>query len=227
MTSKYIIGDIHTEILKLKDNSIDLIYTNPPFNTTANEWDMPLNWETLFKEMWRVLQPNGVIALHSAIPFTYDLIRYEKPKYHYTWMKNNPTNFFHAKKQPLRNIEEVLIYYKKPHTYNPQMVGNKKISYKRNNSYKGEYYGDQVKNHTEQIGTYPTTFLGKFSRILQKDNPKSICDDITNKIIKTYTNPHDKILDMTCCNRNNGNLAIKLNRHYIGIDIREEFLKIE
>ena len=39
MTSKYIKGDIHQEIYKLESNSIDLIYTNPPYGTTSAKWD--------------------------------------------------------------------------------------------------------------------------------------------------------------------------------------------
>ena len=51
-------GDIHEEIIKLETNSVDLIYTNPPYNTTENKWDKKLDWKMLFKEMWRVLKPN-------------------------------------------------------------------------------------------------------------------------------------------------------------------------
>ena len=77
--------------------------------------------------MYRVLKPHGKIILHCSIPFTYDLIKIEKPKYHYSWKKNNSTGFFQAKYQPLRNIEEIFIYYKKRGTYNPQMVGDKYV----------------------------------------------------------------------------------------------------
>ena len=108
-----ITGDIHSEILKIESNSINLIYTNPPYNTTENKWDNKLDWKLLFKEMWRVLKPNGTIILHSSMPFTYDLIKVETPKYHYIWIKDKPTNFFHAKNQPLRIQEEILIFYKK------------------------------------------------------------------------------------------------------------------
>ena len=34
MIQDYIIGDIHEVIKTIDDNSIDLIYTNPPFATT-------------------------------------------------------------------------------------------------------------------------------------------------------------------------------------------------
>jgi len=219
----FIIGDIHEEIVKLEDNSIDFIYTNPPFATTNNKWDKPLKWNILFPEMWRVLKDDGVIALHTAIPFTYDIIKIEKPKYNYIWKKKNPTNPLLCKKQPLRNIEEILIFYKKQPTYNPQMIGNQEISYNRKNNYDG-YYGNQKPNTSKQKGKYPTTYLGEYSRILQKKSPKSINDEITIKMIKTYTNEGDNILDMTCCNKNNGEISVRLGRKYLGIDISDEFL---
>ena len=50
-----ITGDIHSEILKIESNSINLIYTNPPYNTTENKWDNKLDWKLLFKEMYSIL----------------------------------------------------------------------------------------------------------------------------------------------------------------------------
>ena len=65
----YIIGEALTEIKKLPDDSFELIYTNPPYATTNNSWDEPLDWNNLIPELWRVLKPDGVIALHTGIPF--------------------------------------------------------------------------------------------------------------------------------------------------------------
>ena len=139
----FIEGDIHQVIKTLDDNSIDLIYTDPPFQVTKASWDKGLNWKELFPDMWRVLKPNGVICLYSSIPFTYELIKYEKPKYHYTWIKNNSTGFFQAGYQPLRATEEIFVYYKKRGTYNPQMEGDKfypkrKVKYGGKNGFWGK-----------------------------------------------------------------------------------------
>ena len=53
---------------------------------------------------------------------------------------------------------------------------------------------------------------------------KSVQDDIMIRMIKTYSNETDTILDMTCCDKNLGDISTKLNRKYIGIDISDEFL---
>jgi len=225
MTSKYIKGDIHNEILNIKDNTIDLIYTSPPYATTHNKWDKPLKWDMLFTEMWRVLKPNGIIILHCSMPFTYELLKYETPKYHYIWKKNNSTNFLQCKLQPLRITEEIMVYYKKQGTYNPQMIGDKKY-YKRKTKVSKDYYGERnnikygdKSYHNENdfhIGKYPTTFL---EYPIRRKSYITRNDDLVNFIIKTYSNENDLILDMTCCNYIVGNLVNKLNRNYIGIDI--------
>lgn len=224
---KYIIGDIHDVIKTIKSNSIQLIYTDPPFNTTQASWDnKPLKWDILFKEMWRVLVPNGIIILHASMPFTYELLKYQKPKYHYIWEKNVVTCPFIVKYQPLRKHEEIFIYYKKRGTYNPQMTGNKFYK-KRTVTYGGneKYYGEcKVKknkytNEGGHKGNYPTTIL-KYP-IRKNSNGITRCDEMINYFIKTYSNEGDTVLNMTCCNKIVGDLVVKLKRHYIGVDINE------
>ena len=226
----YYRADIHSKIKDIKDNTIDLIYTSPPYAITKNKWDKPLDWDMLFKEMWRVLKPTGIIVLYASCPFTYELLQYEKPKYHYSWIKNNSTGFFNAKLQPLRRVEEIFVYYNKQGTYNPQMEGDdfKPYEYKTNTT--TDYYGYTSQNTTNKViydyektkghnGKYPTTFK---DWKIRKINPRSgitRCDEQIDYFIKTYSNEGDTILDMTCCNGMVGDRCEILNRNYIGIDI--------
>jgi site-specific DNA-methyltransferase (adenine-specific) len=238
---KYYCDDIHIKIKKFSDDSIDLIYTSPPYGITTNKWDKGLDWEMLFKEMWRVLKPNGIIILYASCPFTYELLKYEKPKYHYSWIKNNSTGFFKAKQQPLRRVEEIFVYYKKPGTYNPQMEGNNEYPYIYKTQKSSDYFGKTSQNTSDKdiynyekghIGKYPTTYK---NWNIRKSKPKSgitRTDEQIDYFIKTYSNENDTILDMTCCNNMVGDRCYKLNRNYIGIDIEfregnfEEYNKI-
>jgi len=221
-TRKYIQGDIHDAILTLKDNSIDFIYTNPPYSTTSQKWDKPLKWDILFPEMWRVLKPDGIIALHSAMPFSYELYKYETPKYNYIWRKNNPTGFFHAKYQPLRDIEEINIYYKKRGTYNPQMIEGTPPKAHKITHKSSEYYADKNKiqsyiRYENQSGLYPRTYLGNYKRYI--NGGKSVPQAIVERMVKTYSNENDVILDMTCHNYYVGDICKSLKRGYIGVDL--------
>ena len=219
-------GDIHEEIKKLEDNSIDLIYTDPPFGITGAKWDKPLNWEKLFIDMWRVLKDNDVIILYASMPFTYELLKYETPKYNYTWIKNNSTGFFQAKYQPLRKTEEIFVYYKKKGKYNPIMIGDKFYP-KRKVKVGGvnqKYYGDKISNKNNEYikeeghyGKYPDNVL---NYPIRKDKTGiTRTDEHLDYFIKTYSNEGDTILDMTCCCNYCEKRAELLNRKYIGIDL--------
>ena len=222
--TKYIRGDIHEVIKTLDDNSIDFIYTDPPFGTTQASWDQGLNWGELFPAMWRVLKPTGIICLYASIPFTYELLQYEKPKYHYSWCKSNSTGFLQAKIQPLRKIEEIFIYYKKKGTYNPQMEGDE-FHPKRNvqiGSQKHTYWGkrkekNEIIPEEGHTGRYPTTF--KDWKIRKDGSGITRCDQQIDYFIKTYSNEGETILDMTCHNNYVGDRCTLLKRNYIGIDI--------
>ena len=223
--SQYLEGDIHEVIKTIEDHSVDFIYTDPPFGTTKAKWDKPLRWEELFPEMWRVLKPMGVMCLYASMPFTYELLKYETPKYHYTWVKNNSTGFFQAKYQPLRKNEEIFVYYKNRGTYNPQMIGTE-FHPKRNVKYGGKngYWGEKginksnEYNHEEgHFGRYPDTIL---NYPVRKDKTGiTRTDDHIDYFIKTYTNPGDTILDMTNHTKYVGDRCKLLERQYIGVDL--------
>ena len=211
----YIQGDCHDKIKTIKTNSIDLIYNNPPFGTTENKWDTPLNWDIMWKEIWRVMKPTGIVVIHASKPFSYRLIQSQTPKYNYCWKKNTSTNFFHAKKQPLRQMEEVYIFYKKPGTYNPQMVGDKINKSKQPGS--SSYYGNRTKKTIvkEWKGNYPTDLL-EYNVCIR--GGKTISDDMIDYFIKTYSNEGETVLDFTTHNDVVGNRVELLNRKFIGID---------
>ena len=233
---KYLFGDIHEVIKTLPDNSIDFIYTDPPFGITKAAWDKSLRWSELFPEMWRVLKPSGIICLYASMPFTYELLQYEKPKYHYSWKKNNSTGFFTAKKQPLRCMEEIFIYYKETGTYNPQMIGSE--THKRRNlihtggsGYFTSSDGAKMPTHNHETdqgshkGRYPTTF--KEWSIRKEKGGITRTDEHIDYFIETYSNHGDTILDMTCHNMTVGKRCHALGRDYIGVDLIEFPLALE
>ena len=223
--NKYIEGDIHEVIKTIPDKSIDLIYSSPPYGITNAEWDKPLLWEQLFKDLWRVIKDDGIIVLHASMPFTYELLKYETPKYHYCWKKNISTNFFKAKLQPLRDIEEIFVYYKKSGTYNPQMNGDKFYKKRLNKMGAKNSYYDIRNNITHSQdgegghkGKYPTTFLEY--KVRRDDTGITRPDELMDFIIKTYSNKGDNVLDITCHNNYLGDRCLALERNFIGVDIK-------
>jgi site-specific DNA-methyltransferase (adenine-specific) len=206
----------------VNDNSIDLIYFNPPFGTTEQEWDKSLQWEELFPEMDRILKPTGNIVIHSAIPFTYDLIRHRKPKYHWVWDKGTTGSPFLAKKQPMRDTEEILVYFKTGGTgcYYPQMNGDKErvITGSKKTTYWGGRGGTQNEYVTVVKGKYPKHLL-HFKR--KREGLSTRPPELIEYIVTTYTKEGETVLDLTCYKGLTGTVCDKIGRKYIGVDIKD------
>jgi hypothetical protein len=109
----------------LSSGSVNLIYFDPPFATTGNWWDEPMDWTAIFAECFRVLRDDGMLVIHCSVPFNYTLIRAapRPPSYSWYWRKNRVTNFLNVNRQPMRCVEEILVWTKKRNTYYPQRIG--------------------------------------------------------------------------------------------------------
>lgn len=215
------IGDNKDLIKDLESNSVQMIYFNPPFGTTHKEWDKPLDWDSLWPEMWRVLKPNGAIVIHCSIPFTWELIRQswsKHLKYCWYWNKVQTTCFLHSNFAPLRCVEEVLVYYKKTPKFNvevnPDYICDKTNTTKLSSYYEHDGYQKLLnkkgkKGQPKHYIEIPRT-NGDFTR------PK----ELIAKFIKHYTDEGDLILDPTCGMGRSGEVSSELNRKWIGMDIR-------
>ena len=227
---QFVVSDCLDYIKTLPDNSVDLFYFDPPFATTNNKWDKALNWKELFPEMFKKIKEFGNIVIHASMPFTYELIRHKAPRYHWIWMKDNVTNFFHAKFQPLRKQEEILIYYnKRGATYNPQMIGNKWIP--RGKAGQSKYYHstkdkekikfyNENKNEDGHYGKYPNNVI-EFPRKKERIDGATRSNELVDYFIKTYSNEGDLVIDLTCHSGIIGQRCKELNRNYVGVDIEK------
>lgn len=212
----------------IPSNSVDMILTDLPYGMTNNLWDKVIPMELLWENFNRILKINGACVLFGMQPFTSLLVNSNKNfKYNWIWIKNNVTGFLNAKKQPLRNIEDICVFYQKQCTYNPQMtLGNpykNKKGIKLNNSsnYRilnrivdnpnsGARYPTQILNFSQERGLHPT------------QKPVPLCE----YLIKTYTNENDIVLDC-CMGVGTVGVACKnTNRNFIGIELdKDYFLK--
>ena len=156
-------------------------------------------------------------------------------RYNLVWKKGErTTGFLNAKKQPLRNHEDILIFYGKGSgTYNPQYTigqplhgkGNKyKTKDGKNNNY-GKYDSklDDVRKGSTQ--KYPKSILN-FDRPHPPIHPTQKPLELAEWIIKTYSNEGDLVLDSTS---GSGTIAIaseKLKRNYIAFETDENYYNI-
>ena len=181
---------------QIPDSSVDLIYIDPPFGTTRHSWDESLDWKSYFSEFFRVLKPTGMLVIHCSIPFSYELIRSapKPPLYSWYWLKDGPTCPLIANVQPMRQVEEILVWKKNKTTYYRQQIGDEE----RRSSWMdvNEYYG---KNVTQK----KTTLKGKTrSHFLQmKRDIKGFSTrpaEMVKLMIDSYTKEGDTVLDCFC-----------------------------
>ena len=213
--SVFLKGDVF-KIMKsqIKDKSINLIYLNPPFGTTKNYWDEKLDWKELFKEMFRVLKDDGMIVIHCSIPFNYEIIRNapNAPSHSWYWLKDSPTCPLISNIQPLRQVEEILVWKHKKPTYYRQQIGIEE----RKSTYltKDNYYGDSKKKSSSTIIGKTRTHFINMKRDIQgfSTRPKELCE----LMINSYSKEGDTILDMFCYK--GLTYQCKGNRRWIGID---------
>ena len=99
----------------VEDKSVDMIFCDLPYGTTQNKWDSVIPLDELWKEYERVIKDNGAIVLFAAQPFTSALIMSNPKmfKYDWIWQKPKGTGHLNAKKQPMRDKEDILVFYKK------------------------------------------------------------------------------------------------------------------
>lgn len=116
-------GDCISLMDNIDDKSIDCIITDLPYQQTSrNKWDVIIPFELLWKQYKRIVKDSAAIILFGNGMFTADLMTSNRDMWRYNliWEKTQPTGFLNARKMPLRNHEDICVFYKKLPTYNPQ-----------------------------------------------------------------------------------------------------------
>ena len=104
---------------EIPDYSIDAIITDPPYGTTDCKWDSVIDFELMWEQLNRIIKPNGATVLFGSEPFSSALrmSNIKNYKYDWIWIKNRPTGTMLAKRQPMRNVENILVFYKSQPKY--------------------------------------------------------------------------------------------------------------
>lgn len=113
-------GDCLEVMKEIPDKSVDCILCDLPYGTTRNKWDSVINLERMWKEYERIIKDNGAILLFAQTPFDKVLgaSNLKLLKYEWIWEKPQGTGHLNAKKMPLKNHENILVFYKSPpHTF--------------------------------------------------------------------------------------------------------------
>lgn len=231
---KYLGGEIYQgdclDIMKnIPDASVDMILCDLPYGTTQNKWDSVIPLDLLWAEYNRIIKPRGAIVLNSQGIFTAKLIlsNEEMFKYKLVWVKSKSTNFLNAKKQPLRQHEDICVFYKKQPDYSPMMFPAESYDKGvRKDQYTGSY-GDFRPVHVKSEGErYPTDTIYCKTSESEKGgrvwHPTQKPVALGRYLIRTFTKKGDIVLD-NCFGSGSYLVAAAMEqRRFIGIEKNDD-----
>lgn len=227
MINKIHHGDCLELMKQVPDGSIDMVLADLPYGTTQNKWDSIIPLDELWEQYERVIKDNGAIVLTAAYPFNAALAKSNHRifKYDLIWDKSSVTGHLNAKRMPMRQHEDILVFYKKPPTYNPQMtVGTPYTSISGKHS---SNYGSQVESVTVNEGVrYPTSIISIPQARYKGGHPTQKPVELMEYLIKTYTNEGETILDNVIGSGTTAIAAINTGRFFIGMEQEKEYVDI-
>ena len=213
----------------LDDHSVDLVLCDLPYGTTQNKWDSVIPLDQLWQQYRRVVKPRGVIALSSQGIFTARLILSNEPwfRYKFVWIKSKPTNFLNARRQPLRQHEDICIFYQRQPAYRPVMShgepydkGIRKAQY--TGSY-GDFKPVQVKSNGQRFPTdtlYCKTAESEAGGRVWHPTQKPVA--LGRYLIRLFTVEGDVVLDNAFGSGSFLVAAALESRRFIGIEKNKE-----
>jgi len=238
MTTTLLQGDCIEKMKAIKDGSVDLVLTDPPYGTTACKWDSVIPFDVMWEQVWRVLKPNGAAVFTASQPFTSALVmsQIENFKYEWVWEKTKPGGIFNAKNMPMKKHENVLVFSKGTcancsadrMNYYPQ--GLIRVDKKAKNSKRSGL--DTIGNRPSRVGEYTQEFSGYPDTLLNFASEGSTVHPtqkpvpLMEYLIKTYTNEGETVLDFTMGSGTTGVACQNTGRNFIGIERDDKYFAI-
>lgn len=222
--SLIIYGDALEKMKLIPDNSIDYICADLPYGKTRNKFDKIIDPEKLWEQVWRVAKPNTAVKFFGQDKFTAMMMLSTKwHRYNLIWEKTTVTGHLNANKQPLRCHEDMMLFYKKKPTYNPQITTGhvRKVSTAKHhrNSKKTTNYGKYGLTDYDSTDRYPRS-VWKYATDKQKSklhpNQKPVA--LIEESVLTYSNEGETVLDLCSGSGTLAEACINTNRDFIIIE---------
>ena len=216
------------EVMKsIPDGSIDAIITDPPYGTTACKWDSVIPFEPMWQQLNRIIKPNGAVVLFGSEPFSSALrmSNIKNYKQDLIWNKPNATNPMQAKRRHLQKTENIMLFYMKQCTYNPQgLIRVNKITKQGSTGIISDGRKTRKKEYYQEFSNYPNTILN-YKRDKQL-HPTQKPVALMEYLIKTYTNENETVLDFTMGSGSTGVACVNTKRNFIGIELDNKYFNI-
>ena len=222
----------------IPDGAVDAVICDLPYGVLNSEseggsWDSVIPFEPLWEQYRRVTKPTAPIVLFAQGMFTADFMQSNRKmwRYNLVWDKVRATGFLNANRMPLRNHEDICVFYRQLGTYNPQMeaLNGRERNHPQGHGYhveKNSCYGKLGRiNPTYEDKKYPRSIIVKQAVHCNEGqfHPTQKPVDLLRYLVLTYTKSGGVVLD-SCVGSGTTIIAcIKEKRHYIGFETNKEY----
>jgi len=234
-------GDVIEVLNTLPEESIDLIFADPPYNLSNDgftcyagkrvsvnkgEWDKSKGVEEDFQFHYnwiaackRVLKPDGTLWISGTYHSIYACgFALQKQGWHLIndicWFKPNASPNLSCRM--FTASHETLLWAKKDkkakHTFNYDLMKN------------GKWDSDFIKKPNKQMRSVWAINTPKNSEKRYGKHPTQKPEALLERIILSSSNEKDIVLDPFCGSGTTGVVAVRYNRKFIGIDSEKKYL---
>ena len=230
----FYLGDCFEVMAALEAGSVDMILADLPYGTTACAWDSALPLPDVWNTYFKINKSNAAIVLTASQPFTTALIASQIKyfKYSLIWDKlNRFTGAPNAKKRPMKQHEDICVFYKEQPIYNPQF--RKGVPYSTSRKGGNGQYIDGLREiedrpqKSDGTKAYPGSIIavhGAFGPIKQI-HPTQKPIPLFEYLIRTYTNEGELVLDNTAGSGTTAIAAMNAGRRWICIEKDETYYR--
>jgi len=250
------LGDCKEILKELPTNSVDLIFTSPPYADQRKstyggihpdkyvKWFLPIS-----EQLLRVLKPSGTFVLNikekvvdgERSTYVMELIlEMRRQGWFWTeefiWHKKNS----YPGKWPnrFRDSWERLLQFNKDKKFNmyqeevmvptgdwakTRLKNLSETDKIRDNSKVGSGFGKNISNWLERDKAYPTNVLHLATECNNKNHSAAFPESLPEWFIRLFTQPGDVVLDPFMGSGTTNNVAQRMSRNSIGIEISEEY----
>lgn len=222
------------DIVPFLDRKFSMIFADLPYGTTRCKWDTPVDLDAMWPILREKSNKDTPMIFTAQTPFDKVLgcSNLKELRYEWIWEKTQATGHLNANEMPMKAHENILVFYRKLPTYNPQKTFGHERKVSTAHHKRGikdcEGWGKQSAkvdyNSTERYPRSVQVFSSDKQKSALHRTQKPLA--LMEYLIKTYTNEGDWVLDPVMGSGTTGLACKNLGRNFVGIESDEDIFKV-